>query len=141
MSIQTPNLGLTLPTGPENVSRQIINDNNTIIDGKMGAIPAGQNVQGQIDALNSKTNNFRSLGQVSDANIPTSSLSVGCAHYFYGTGAMSNMPSGVASAWAISGFVFTSTSNAYGMQMLYAYGKVYCRQLSSGSYGAWTTIV
>lgn len=33
MATQSPNLGLTLPIGSENVSRQIINDNNLIIDG------------------------------------------------------------------------------------------------------------
>lgn len=33
MASQSPNLGLTLPIGSENVSRQIINDNNLIIDG------------------------------------------------------------------------------------------------------------
>lgn len=54
MASTTPNIGLTLPTGAEKVSRQIINDNNTIIDGKMGAVPGGQNLQGEIDALNSK---------------------------------------------------------------------------------------
>lgn len=53
MASTTPNIGLTLPTGAEKVSRQIINDNNTIIDGKIGAVPGGQNLQGEIDALNS----------------------------------------------------------------------------------------
>lgn len=32
MASQTPNIGLTLPIGSENVSRQIINENNTKID-------------------------------------------------------------------------------------------------------------
>jgi hypothetical protein len=32
MSTQTPNLNLVLPVGAENVSRQIVNDNNTKID-------------------------------------------------------------------------------------------------------------
>lgn len=36
MATQTPNLGLTLPIGTENVSRQVINDNNTIIDTAVG---------------------------------------------------------------------------------------------------------
>lgn len=34
MATTTPNLGLTLPTGNENVSRQIINDNMQEIDNK-----------------------------------------------------------------------------------------------------------
>lgn len=38
MSSQTPNIYLTLPTGAENVSRQIINDNNTKIDAAVGAL-------------------------------------------------------------------------------------------------------
>ena len=38
MSSQTPNINLTLPTGPENVSRQIINDNNTKIDTAIGTL-------------------------------------------------------------------------------------------------------
>lgn len=54
MASTTPNIGLTLPTGAEKISRQIINDNNTIIDGKMGAVLGWQNLQGEIDALNSK---------------------------------------------------------------------------------------
>lgn len=54
MASTTPNIGLTLPTGAEKVSRQVINTNNTIIDSKMGAVPDGKNLQGEIDALNSK---------------------------------------------------------------------------------------
>lgn len=96
---------------------------------------------GALNVINGNISNYRSIGQVTDANIPTSMLSVGCVHYFYGLGSMSNMPTGVAGSWAISGFVFTGTSNAYGTQMLYAFGKVYCRQLSAGTYGEWTTIV
>ena len=38
MSSQTPNINLTLPTGAENVSRQIINDNNTKIDNAVGTL-------------------------------------------------------------------------------------------------------
>lgn len=38
MSSQTPNINLTLPTGAENVSRQIINDNNTKIDTAIGTL-------------------------------------------------------------------------------------------------------
>jgi len=52
MASTTPNIGLTLPTGAEKVSRQVINANNTIIDSKIGAVPAGQNLQGEVDALN-----------------------------------------------------------------------------------------
>lgn len=53
MASTTPNIGLTLPTGAEKVSRQIINTNNTIIDSKIGAVPSGKNLQGEVDALNS----------------------------------------------------------------------------------------
>lgn len=45
MSSQTPNIGLTLPTGSENVSRQIINDNNTKIDTAIGGT-AGRELLG-----------------------------------------------------------------------------------------------
>lgn len=45
MSSQTPNIGLTLPTGSENVSRQIINENNTKIDTAIGG-KAGQELLG-----------------------------------------------------------------------------------------------
>ena len=38
MSTTTPNIGLTIPTGTENVSRQIINGNNTLIDTAVGSI-------------------------------------------------------------------------------------------------------
>lgn len=38
MSSQTPNINLTLPTGAEKVSRQIINDNNTKIDTAIGTL-------------------------------------------------------------------------------------------------------
>ena len=62
MASTTPNIGLTLPTGAEKVSRQIINANNTIIDSKMGAVPGGQNLQGEIDALNSKTTRVQNFG-------------------------------------------------------------------------------
>lgn len=56
MASTTPNIGLTLPTGAEKVGRQIINTNNTIIDSKIGAVPVGQNLQGEVDALNGKLN-------------------------------------------------------------------------------------
>lgn len=36
MATTTPNLGLVLPSGTENVSRQVINNNNTIIDSVVG---------------------------------------------------------------------------------------------------------
>lgn len=52
MSSQTPNLGLTLPTGSENVSRQIINDNNTIIDDAYGTVSS------DITALNGNLSNY-----------------------------------------------------------------------------------
>lgn len=38
MSSSTPNIGLTLPVGGENVSRQIINENNTKIDNYAGTL-------------------------------------------------------------------------------------------------------
>lgn len=38
MATTTPNIGLTLPIGTENVSRQIINDNNTKIDTAIGTL-------------------------------------------------------------------------------------------------------
>ena len=38
MATTTPNLGLTLPTGAEKVSRQIINDNMKKIDNSFGAL-------------------------------------------------------------------------------------------------------
>ena len=38
MPSQTPNLNLILPVGTEKVSRQIINSNNTLIDGAVGGI-------------------------------------------------------------------------------------------------------
>lgn len=48
MAIQTTNLGLTLPIGTEQVSRQVINDNMTAIDNAVGAVPSGQNLQLQV---------------------------------------------------------------------------------------------
>lgn len=38
MASTTPNIGLTLPTGAEKVSRQIINGNNTLIDTAIGSL-------------------------------------------------------------------------------------------------------
>ena len=38
MATTTPNIGLTLPIGTENVSRQIINTNNTKIDTAIGTL-------------------------------------------------------------------------------------------------------
>lgn len=38
MATTTPNLGLTLPTGTEKVSRQIINDNMQLIDTAVGEV-------------------------------------------------------------------------------------------------------
>lgn len=38
MASTTPNIGLTLPTGTEKVSRQVINTNNTKIDTAIGTL-------------------------------------------------------------------------------------------------------
>lgn len=43
MATTTPNLGLTLPTGVENVSRQIINENMQAIDTQLGDYPSKVN--------------------------------------------------------------------------------------------------
>lgn len=45
MSSQTPNINLTLPTGAENVSRQIINDNNTKIDTAIGTLNSNLDIK------------------------------------------------------------------------------------------------
>lgn len=55
MSSQTPNLHLTLPVGTENVSRQIINDNNTLIDTAVG------NNTSAINTLNSNKTNGKQM--------------------------------------------------------------------------------
>ena len=54
MSSSTPNIGLTLPTGGERVSRQIINENNTKIDTYAGELSEqiGNNIT-SLYALNS----------------------------------------------------------------------------------------
>lgn len=46
MASTTPNIGLTLPTGAEKVSRQIINDNNTKIDTAIGTLNSNINPYG-----------------------------------------------------------------------------------------------
>lgn len=49
MSSTTPNIGLTLPEGHENVSRSILNSNFSMIDGAIGGL-SGQNVPTVTDA-------------------------------------------------------------------------------------------
>jgi len=51
MATSTTNLGLTLPVGTENVSRQVINTNMSTIDTAIGALPSGKTVQGEIDDI------------------------------------------------------------------------------------------
>lgn len=51
MATTTTNLGLVLPVGTENVSRQIINDNNSIIDSAIGEVPSGKSLQDEIDDI------------------------------------------------------------------------------------------
>ena len=51
MATQTPNIGLTLPIGTEHLSRSIVNNNNTIIDTKMGAV-GNTDLQTQVNNLN-----------------------------------------------------------------------------------------
>ena len=46
MATQTPNLGLTLPVGTENVSRQVINGNNTLIDTFAGGVNTAMDQMG-----------------------------------------------------------------------------------------------
>ena len=48
MSSSTPNIGLTLPTGGERVSRQIINENNTKIDTYAGELSEQIGKKGKI---------------------------------------------------------------------------------------------
>lgn len=69
MASSTPNINLTLPVGSEHVSRQIINDNFTKIDTAIGALPSGQNLHGEIDALN---NNITTLSeQIANLHVTT----------------------------------------------------------------------
>ena len=67
MATQTTNLGLTLPIGTEQVSRQVINDNMTAIDNAVGAVPSGQNLQLQV------TNNANAISDLKSAigTVPT----------------------------------------------------------------------
>ena len=46
MATQTPNLGLTLPVGTENVSRTVINGNNTLIDTFAGNVNTAMDQMG-----------------------------------------------------------------------------------------------
>ena len=46
MATQTPNLGLTLPVGTENVSRTVINGNNTLIDTFAGGVNTAMDQMG-----------------------------------------------------------------------------------------------
>ena len=64
MASSTPNINLTLPVGSEHVSRQIINDNFTKIDTAIGAVPSGQNLQGEVDALNNNINYPQSASSI-----------------------------------------------------------------------------
>lgn len=57
MATQTNNIGLTLPTGSENVSRQIVNENNTKIDTAIGDLSSldtteKTNLVGAVNELN-----------------------------------------------------------------------------------------
>lgn len=56
MASSTPNIGLTLPVGTEKVSRQIVNQNMTKIDEKVGPVPNGQDLQSQVTSLSSNIN-------------------------------------------------------------------------------------
>lgn len=51
MATQTTNLGLTLPIGTEQVSRQVINENMRKIDESVGAVPEGKNLQEEIEYI------------------------------------------------------------------------------------------
>lgn len=46
MATQTPNLGLTLPIGTENVSRTVVNGNNTLIDTFAGNVNTAMDQMG-----------------------------------------------------------------------------------------------
>ena len=84
MATSTTNIGLTLPVGTENVSRQVINGNMSLIDAAVGALPNGSNLQDEIDAnsnritllISSKgqANGIASLdgnGKIPSAQVPT----------------------------------------------------------------------
>ncbi len=80
MASQTPNINLTLPTGAEKVSRQIINDNNTKIDTAIGTL--NSNLDGLLSsaskALVTDFNNCKTAGTYKGSsggltsNLPTS---------------------------------------------------------------------
>lgn len=73
MSSQTPNINLTLPTGLEKVSRQIINDNNTKIDTAIGALNSNINTllttKAEIFATGSITANSSAVIEVGRGRI------------------------------------------------------------------------
>lgn len=60
MASTTPNIGLTLPTGAEKVSRQIINNNNTKIDTAIGTLN-GNFVSAAVDMSGTMQQKFQSI--------------------------------------------------------------------------------
>ena len=65
MATYTPNLGMMLPAGSENVSRVYhLNGNLEIIDTAIGALPSGKNVVGLIGGKISEPTTEGTNGQV-----------------------------------------------------------------------------
>lgn len=121
MASSTPNINLTLPVGSEKVSRQVINDNNTKIDNAIGALPSGQNLQGEIESLNNKLTRTH-LTTATDLNTLLA-LSTGNVYYSGNDlGMHSNIPSG---SWSNSPFDLDSVmlGNGYTAQILRVYNS------------------
>lgn len=134
MASSTPNINLTLPVGSENVSRQIINDNNTKIDTAIGAVPPGNDLQSQVTALNTNINgNF-----ATDCN----SVETGKIQRFRFNSSTLNTPYKQGITAFSEGWVESYLSNAnYGIQTAYATGNdEYTRILNNGTWGNWYSV-
>ena len=136
MATTTPNIGLTLPVGTEKVSRQIINQNMSKIDEKVGAVPAGQNLQSQVTSLSDQIASVRDIytGQT-DANAMHDNAEANTAYVGKLAAGASNSPN-TSYAYYIYGY---KISDGYGKQIAYRADDtaMLTRTKYNGVWGSW----
>jgi len=78
MATQTPNIGLTKQAQNEYNHNPVLNSNWDIVDSKMGQVPSGKSVQGEIDEANQQ------IGDLSNLTTTDKSSLVGAANELNG---------------------------------------------------------
>jgi len=132
----TTNLGLRITNGTDAVDNADINANSQILDEKIGAVPSGKSVQGEIVSLSNQLADLQTVSSCADAyGLLSGQDKYGRARV--GSGASDSPIAG--RAWIVESYRYSSN---YGFQAARSTDddKEYRRHLSAGAWSSWESL-